>query len=102
MAACSQYVYEAMVNCRYHSNDHDDAGETDHEYRILCIGNSITAVSYGITSLLTFIGVVYAILFSKTHVVSNYIVLYPLQMRKLIFLLHLWYSEFWYLIPVMC
>jgi hypothetical protein len=64
MASAAQFVYEAMVHCRYNANDHDDAADTDHEYAILCVGNSITAGLYGVTSVLTFLGVMYAIIFN--------------------------------------
>jgi hypothetical protein len=61
LASCTASIYDAITSCRYLlSEDHDDPNETNHQYSIDCIGSSITASSYGITALLTLLGVLLA------------------------------------------
>lgn len=64
-ASCTQFFYNALTNCHYVQNGHDDVDETAGEYSTLCIGNSITALSYGIVSSLTLIGIIYSLLKNK-------------------------------------
>jgi hypothetical protein len=60
LGSFTQFVVSAITNCSYHQNGHDDNNETDNKYEIECIGNSITAASYGLVSILTLVGMIVA------------------------------------------
>ena len=51
-----QFVINATNNCTYYNNDYTDSKTTNNEYYIECIGDSITAICYGLVSLLTMAG----------------------------------------------
>jgi hypothetical protein len=65
LGSFTQFVYQSHVKCRYHENGHDDDGETNNEYLIECIGNSITAGCYGVTCVMIVSGAIFSLLWRR-------------------------------------
>lgn len=54
LSLCTMYASDAYTNCHYLNNDHPETYKD--QYEILCPGNAMTSLVFGITAVITLLG----------------------------------------------